>query len=403
MPRVSWTKGEGPLVAFVDGLRDDLTRRGYTRNGVRPQLALMGQLNRWLAREGRGVGELTPALAERFLSEQRRSGRRRVPTLRSLAPLFGYLRGQQVLPAETSAEGTALDELIARYRRHLIGDRDLAPTTVLRYERMARRFLARRASERGGEIGAEGLGADEVRTYLRECSAHLVITSTKREAADLRALLRFLYRDGLAAIDLGVAIPPVAGWRDTRLPATLDAADVGTVLASCDRSTATGRRDFTVLILLARLGLRAGEVVALQLSDIDWQAGEIVVHGKARRVERLPLTVDVGEAIAGYLREGRPHCDSRRLILTRQAPFRAIHPSSITTLVYRACRRAGLAPVGAHRLRHALASEMLRRGGNLLEISQVLRHRDLATTFLYAKVDHEALRAVAGAWPGAAR
>lgn len=403
MPRVSWIKGEGPLVAFADGLRGELTRRGYTSNGVKPQLALMGQLNRWLARAGRGAGELTSALAERFLSEQRRSGRRRVPTLRSLGPLFGYLNGQGVLPAEEPAERTALDELIARYRRHLTRDRDLAPTTVLRYERMARRFLARRASERGGETGAEGLGADEVRAYLRECSARLVITSTKREAADLRALLRFLYLDGLLAIDLGLTIPPIAGWRDTRLPATLDAADVASVLRSCDRSTATGRRDFAVLTLLARLGLRAGEVAALQLGDIDWQAGEIVVHGKARRVERLPLTVDVGEAIASYLREARPRADSRCLILTRQAPFRAIDPSSITTLVYRACRRAGLAPVGGHRLRHALASEMLRRGGSLLEISQVLRHRDLATTLLYAKVDRTALRAVAGAWPGAQR
>jgi len=388
-------------VAFADGLRDELTRRGYKPNGVRPQLALMGQLNRWLAREGRGVGELTPAVAEQFLSGRRRSGPRRVPTLRSLAPLFDYLRGLQVLPAEEPAEHTPLDELIARYRRHLIGDRDLAPTTVLRYERMARRFLARRASEDGGTTGAEGLSADEVRTYLRECSVR--ITSTKREAADLRALLRFLYLDGLLAIDLGVTIPPIAGWRDTRLPATLGAADVDAVLRSCDRSTASGLRDFAVLTLLARLGLRAAEVAALRLGDIDWQAGEIVVRGKARRQERLPLTVDVGEAIVAYLREARPRADSRCLILTRSAPLRAIHPSSITNLVYRACRRAGLARVGGHRLRHSLATEMLRRGGSLLEISQVLRHRDLATTSLYAKVDRGALRAVAQAWPGATR
>jgi site-specific recombinase XerD len=183
----------------------------------------------------------------------------------------------------------------------------------------------------------------------------------------------------------------------------MTAAQVAAVLDSCDRSRPRGLRDYAILNLLGRLGLRSGEVAALRLADIDWRAGEIWVRGKARRDDRLPLTVGVGEAIAGYLRDGRPASPYSNVILTNYAPFRGIHPSSITRIVYRACQRAGLAPVGGHRLRHALATEMLRQGGDLLEIGQVLRHRDLATTSAYAKLDRAALRTVARPWPGARR
>lgn len=206
---------------------------------------------------------------------------------------------------------------------------------------------------------------------------------------------------GITGTDLGTAMPPVAGWRDTRLPATMSAADVTALLGACDRSRPSGLRDLAILTLQARLGLRSGEVAALQLGDIDWRAGEIVVRGKGRCQDRLPLTVEAGEAIAGYLRDGRPRSRCPGVILTLYAPYRGIHPSSITQVVYRACRRAGLPPVGGHRLRHALASEMLRQGSDLVEISQVLRHRDLATTSVYAKVDRAALRTVARPWPGA--
>ena len=175
------------------------------------------------------------------------------------------------------------------------------------------------------------------------------------------------------------------------------------MLQSCDRSTTSGRRDYAILSLLARLGLRSGEVAALQLGDLDWRAGEILVRGKARRQDRLPLPVEVGEAIVAYLEDGRQPCACRQVILTLYAPPRPIQPSSITNVVYRACRRAGLARLGAHRLRHALATEMLRQGGSLIEIAQVLRHSDLGTTSGYAKVDRAALRTVAQPWPGVER
>ena len=221
--------------------------------------------------------------------------------------------------------------------------------------------------------------------------------------AELRSLLRFLHLEGLTATALVGVAPSLAGWHDTRLPATLTAAQVAAMLDSCDRTQLTGLRDFAIIMLLARLGLRAAEVAGLGLGDVDWRAGEIIVRGKGRRDDRLPLPFDVGEAMAAYLTEGRPRAECRTLFVTRCAPLRAMHPNTISRAVLFACVRAGLAPVRAHRLRHALASEMLRNGGRLVEISQVLRHRDLATTAVYAKVDRATLRQVAPQWPGADR
>jgi site-specific recombinase XerD len=394
---------DGPLAAFADGYRLELMGRGYSPDTAQDHLALMGQLSRWLSGECLSVGELTLVRAEEFLVARRASGQRRVPTLATMAPLLDYLRDQQVVPPEQPKRPTTLEQLLARYRHYLGHDRGLTPTTVLRYLRFARRFLAGRVLRDGGDTGAEGLTTAEVNAYLLEATSRLVVESAKREAADLRALLRFFYLEGMVATDLGRAMPPVATWRGTRLPRTMSVADVTAVLDSCDRATASGRRDHAILVLLARLGLRCGEVAAVQLGDVDWRAGEILVRGKARRQDRLPLPVEVGEALVAYLRDGRPPCQTPQLFLTLYAPPRPIRPSSITGVVYRACRRAEIGRVGGHRLRHALATEMLRQGGSLVEIAQVLRQSDLGTTSGYAKIDRAALRTVAQPWPGAER
>jgi len=369
----------GPLAAYAAGYQGELERRGFSPRAVRDRMEVAGQLNSWLAAEGLSAAGLAVAGVGQFFVALRAAGQRRVPAMPALAPLFAYLRGLQVLPPEQAV--APAEELLASYRRCLVQERGVAPLTVLRYERMARRFLLGRLSRVGGPTGAEDLGGAEVIAYLVECCSRLSTTGpAKREAADLRSLLRFLYLKGITATDLGTAMPPVAGWRDTRLPATMAAAEVTALLDSCDRSRPSGLRDLAILALLARLGLRSGEVAALRPGDIDWRAGEIVVRGKARCQDRLPLTVEAGQAIAGYLTGGRPRSRCPNVILTLYAPYRGIHPSSITRVVYRACQRAGLPPVGGHRLRHALASEMLRQGSDLVEISQVLRHRDLATT-----------------------
>jgi site-specific recombinase XerD len=403
MSTVWWAPGEGPLAACAAGYQRELEQRGFSPRAVRDRMEVAGQLNRWLAAEGLSAADLAVDRAVQFFAALRAAGQRRVPAMPTLAPLFAYLRDQQVLPPE-QVTAAPTEELLGSYRCYLVQERGVAPLTVLRYERMARRFLLGRLSRAGGPAGAEDLGGAEVIGYLVECCSRLSTTgSAKREAADLRSLLRFLYLKGITATDLGTAMPPVAGWRDSRLPATMTAADVTALLDSCDRSRPSGLRDLAVLALLARLGLRSGEVAALQLGDIDWRAGEVVVRGKARCQDRLPLTAEAGEAIAGYLTDGRPLSRCPNVILTLYAPYRGIHPSSITRVVYRACQRAGLPRVGGHRLRHALASEMLRQGSDLVEISQVLRHHDLATTSVYAKVDRAALRTVARPWPEAGR
>jgi integrase/recombinase XerD len=403
MGTVWWAWGGGPLAAYAAGFRCELERRGFSPRSVRDRMEVVGQLDRWLAAEGLSAADLAADRAGQFFAALRAGGQRRVPAMQTLAPLFAYLHDEQVLSAEPAAV-TPAEELLVSYRRYLRVERGVAPLTVLRYERMARRFLLGRVSRAGAQTGAEDLCGAEVIAYLAGCCSRLRTTgSAKREAADLRSLLRFLYLKGITATDLGTAMPPVAGWRDTRLPATMSAADVTALLDSCDRSRPSGLRDLAILTLLARLGLRSGEAAALQLGDIDWRTGEIVVRGKARCQDRLPLTVEAGEAIAGYLKDGRPSSRCPKVILTLYAPYRGIHPSSITQVVYRACSRAGLAPVGGHRLRHALASEMLRQGSDLVEISQVLRHHDLATTSVYAKVDRAALRTVARPWPEAGR
>jgi site-specific recombinase XerD len=220
---------------------------------------------------------------------------------------------------------------------------------------------------------------------------------------DLRSLLRFFHLEGLTQSDLAAAVPPVAGWRDTGLAPRLAASEVAELVSSCDRSLAIGRRDFAILLLLARLGLRSCEVAGLELDDIDWRAGELTVRGKGGGVDRLPLLSDVGEALAAHLYDGRPRAESRKVFLASLAPQRGLRPGSVGHVVRRACQRTGLDPVGAHRLRHALATELLAQGATLPQIGLVLRHRDLATTAAYAKVDIAGLRSVAQSWPGAER
>jgi integrase/recombinase XerD len=244
--------------------------------------------------------------------------------------------------------------------------------------------------------------SDVVEFLVREY-ARLTVGAGKGRVAELRSLLRFLYLMGLTSLPLATAVPPVAGWRDTKVPTGIATDDVQRLLESCDRRSSGGIRDFAILTVVARLGLRSAEVARLELDDIDWRAGEIVVRGKARRQDRLPLPSDVGEALTAYLCDARPPAPIRQVFLAQKAPKRAIRPDLVSDVARRACERAGVPRVGAHRLRHALATELLRRGATLVEVGQILRHRDLATTAVYAKVDLGSLRSVALPWPGAAR
>jgi site-specific recombinase XerD len=392
----------GRLGPFVSGYASWLAAREYTALTADNMLAELGSLGRWMEQESVEPGKLDQAEIERYLAARRANGLRRVPSLRAMRPLVSFLREAGVTTtAEGRPEPTPLERFLAEYRRWLIGERALAEPTVVRYERLARRFIAGRVSD-AGELDVAGLTGVDVSAFLLEECARVSVGSAKGRVAELRALLRFLYLRGFTEMALADSVPSVAGWRDTEIPATMTPADVQRLLASCDRATLGGARNYAIMLLLARLGLRSIEVARMQLEDLDWRAGELQVRGKARRYDRLPLPADVGAALAGYL-SLRGKCRSRHVFLTVKAPTRPIRADLVGDVVQRGCLRAGIAHVGAHRLRHTFASELLRHGASLVDVSQLLRHSDLATTAVYAKVDLGRLRQVARPWPGATR
>jgi site-specific recombinase XerD len=386
---------------FVEGFRAWLLESGYTPDTVRNMLKVTGQLGRWMASEGVEAPELTAEVLSAFLSARRAEGVHRLPSLRGFEPLLDYLRELGVVAA-TTTPASPVEELIAAYRVWLIEERGLAAITVLRYENLARRFLRERADARAARL-VEGLTGGDVTAFLLRETARCSVGAAKGRVAELRSLLRFLYLKGFLPIPLAPSVPPVAGWHDTGVPRILTAVDVQRLLDSCDQRGASGIRDLAILTLVARLGLRSTEVARLELDDIDWRAGELVVRGKARRSDRLPLPHDVGQALSIYLCQARPPTAIRHVFLPLKAPLRPIPPALVGDVTRRACERVGIPGIGAHRLRHTLATELLRRGATLVEVSQVLRHRDLATTAIYAKVDLGSLRNVAQPWPGATR
>ena len=392
----------GRMGPFVEGYRVWLLEAGYTPGTTRGMLKVLGHLGRWMDDEDVEVGEIDAAAIEAFLASLRAGGQRRVPTVKALGSLVAFLRSVGVMvPAGGARELAPVEVLVGEYRRWLVIERGLAAATVLRYELLARRFLTGRVSTQDA-LGVEDLGGADVSAFLlRECG-RVSIGSAKGKVAELRALLRFLYLRGFTELALAESVPSVAGWRDAAVPPTLARADVQRLLDGCERSTLGGARNYAILMLLARLGLRSVEVARLELGDLDWRAGELVVRGKARRQDRMPLHSDVGDALAGYVAL-RGRRDAREVFLTLKAPTRPIRADLVGDVVQRACLHAGVAHVGAHRLRHALASEMLAAGASLQDISQVLRHADLATTAIYAKVDLGRLREVAQPWPGEER
>lgn len=390
----------GLLWPHVEGYREWLTRRGYTPGTVRNMLKDLGQVGLWLSAERLRIKDLNEERMSAFQSARQRVGRTRSPGPRALVPLMSYLREAGAAP-QRAPLGTELGSLLASYRLWMVEERGLAAATVLRYENTARRFLQESAA--GGVVAPGALTGADVNAFLLREFARVSAGSAKGRVAELRSVLRFLYLQDITGLSLGASVPAVGGWRFATLPRPgMSAADVQLLLDSFDRTTPVGVRDFAMVMLVSRLGLRSIEVARMQLGDVDWRSGELVVRGKARRQDRLPLPAEVGEALVAYLASGRNPEDAVHVFLTCRAPRGPIRADLVGDVVERACKRAGLPDVGPHGLRRALAGELLRRGAGLVAISQVLRHQDLATTALYAKVDLVALRKVAQPWPGVA-
>ncbi|MGO9955499.1 MAG: site-specific integrase [Solirubrobacteraceae bacterium] len=390
----------GPLSAFAGGFLDDLVRRGYRPGTTAKQLQLMAHLSRWLAARDLEPAALSSVEIERFV-EQRRASHSHLASARELQVLLEYLRGVGVAPPAGSREApTPAGALLERYADYLLVRRGVSSSTTRNYCNHARAFLADRERV-ADDLALVTLDPAVINEYLLRESRRVSVSATQAAALALRSLLRFLQLEGVIDHDLAVAVPSVAKWRLASLVRAVDGSVVARLLDSCDRGTATGARDFAILMLLSRLGLRIGEVAALRLEDMDWRGGELVINGKGSRQERLPLPVDVGEAIVAWLRAGRPDCDSRFVFTRARAPHARLHPSSLNGVVARACRRAGLPPVAAHQLRHTAATDMLRAGSSLREVGQVLRHRSTEITSIYAKVDRLALASLVQPWPRA--
>lgn len=400
--RVSRVLMSGPIVPFVEAYRLELRNRGYTTRSVVSELRQVARLSLWLEDRGLVAAELSIGMVEDFLAFQRSLGSHRSQWSRpGLLCLLDVLSGSNVVMAEVPVQpASPVEVLLAEFERYLLSERALAPGTVVGYLSHARSFLG--GIEANPELLRTVTAAQVTAAVLSE-SAAVSVSTTQNFVAGLRSFLGFCFVEGLLDVDLSQAALAITGRRRSCLPRGISKADARAILHSCDRRSALGRRDYAVLITLLRLGLRRGEVAGLRLDDIDWRAGELVVRGKGGRLDRLPLPTDVGDAIASYLRRGRPVSDRRELFLKGRAPLGPVAPGTVASTVRRACRRAGIPEIGPHRLRHTAACEMVAAGVPLVQVAEVLRHHSLQTTAIYGRVDVERLRLLAAPWPGSAK
>lgn len=389
----------GPLAPHAAGFERWLLEHGFARSAVGNRLWQFAHLSRWMEREGLAPGELTVERVEEFVAAHRSAGFVTFSSVASMRLPVAYLRGIGAAPLVpvVVADG-ALDVLLGGYRRYMVRERGLVEHTIYGHQRVARLFLEGRPAD----LELERLSAADVSAFLASECPKRSVSGARDLVFALRSLLRYLHVCGLIDVPLVWAVPGVAEVRDRSLPRGLEPQVLARILDSCDRRTLVGQRDHAVLLLLSRLGLRAGEVAALSLEDLDWRRGELTVHGKGSRLERLPIPVDVGEAVVGYLRARGRVEGSRAVFVTMRAPVGGLSARGVISVVARACARADVPVVGAHVLRHTAATGMLRAGASLPEIAQVLRHRRIETTTIYARVDRDRLLELARPWPGAA-
>ena len=391
-----------PLAAALAIYARRLHEDGYASDSGFLQLQLLGRFNRWLGRKGLQSKDVDHAIVQQFLRNRQRNGKVRKGDAAALFRLCSILQPDK--PPTTAPRPTAVELALAQYQDYLRTERSLSESTVINYTPTVRSFLSECFPS--GAVNYRKVDAGEITEFVLRQSTLVTSKRAPLIVTALRSFLRYLFHRDAVSIDLAVCVPTIATWSFSKVPKFLPDDQIQKILDSCDKETAIGKRNYALLLLMARLGLRAGEVVALTLDDFDWDSGLITVRGKGKRVSQMPLPTEVGTAVAEYLSAGRPRCSNRRVFIRAKAPLRGFANSvAICSLVDRAMEKAGVDSEyrGSHVFRHSLATQMLNHGASLPEIGDLLRHRQPDTTRIYAKVDVASLRSIALPWPGGSR
>jgi site-specific recombinase XerD len=399
-PCVLLKEANGPLHSYIPDFTDTLANRGYSKACIAYKFCLVRAFDQWMRQHQIKMEGFTETRIQEFIRHRAKRYSKQRGDAATLRSLLKHLQEADVV-SYLQPKMSALDHLQLRFANHLKEQRGLRPKSVRQYLFHTRRFLVERFAD--GPFSLSELNAqDIVRCILRQ--ARIISPHAARcMAKALRSLLRFLQQSGEIVIDLAASVPSVANWNLSGLPKYLLPQQVKLVLRKSNQDDPIVRRDRVILLLLARLGLRAAEIVDMRLDDIDWETGELTVRGKGGRLDKLPLPKDVGRALAHYLKQLRPPCTCRKVFIRSAAPHDGFADSAaVDIVVQRALRRAGISPPnrGAHLFRHSLATQMLRNGASMSEIAEVLRHQSESSTAIYAKVDLSALRSIAQPWPG---
>jgi site-specific recombinase XerD len=395
---------QGPLCGVIPAYAALLSQQGYSQQSAHMQLRFLTDMNQWLHQQRLQVTDLTGPTIHRYLRSRSQRFRPRRDDASILKKLLQILHIQGLLPKEdTQRLDNPCQRVEHEFDRYLSEERGLSLATRINYRPFIQRFLSAQFGDK--PVRFTDLNANDVIRFIRSQAPRLGPKRAGLMVSALRSFFRYLRHRGDITTDLAACVPAIANWQFSALPKFLQPHQVQQALSQCDRRTPRGRRDYAILLLLSRLGLRACEIVALTLGDIHWEAGEISIQGKGNRSALLPLPPDVGEAVAAYLENDRPACSTRHVFIRMKAPRRGFANSiAISTIVARTLKRAGIESphMGAHLFRHTLATQMLRQGAALAHIALLLRHRSLNTTTLYAKVDLESLRTLVQPWPGGA-
>lgn len=401
-PRALNRLREKPLGPYLDSFAELLREQGYTRSSARLQIQMVAAFNAWLKTHDIAATELTSEHFRKYMRyRDRHQLSKRSAAVSAVRRLLEFLCHKAVIAKEMASPPTPAESLTDDFVHYLQGERALADATVVHYRKFVIRFLKDWFDDTHTDLS--GLKAADIVDFVQRQSSVQKPKESKAMTTALRSFLQFARYQNFIKTDLVAAVPTVAHWSMAGIPRSIPREQVEMVLSNCNRQTAIGQRDYAILLLLARLGLRAGEIVSLKLEDIDWREGLISVNGKTGHRPHLPLPKDVGDAIAAYLQTGRPRTNNRSVFLRGRAPIRGFKDSAtVCRIVECALMRAGIdtARKGAHQFRHSLATELLRQGASLLEIGELLGHRSPRTTTIYAKVDLVSLSKLSLPWPG---